>query len=405
MESKSIQLTKIQPNTGQIDGLPKNPRIIKDEKFKQLVKSIQEDPEMLDLRELIVYPLNGEYVVIAGNMRLNALKELGHTEAPCKVLDEKTTPEKLRAYTIKDNIGYGEHDWGALTSDWNQQELEDWGMDVGAKFDGEAQEDDYEIPDEIKTDIVIGDMFEIGQHRLLCGDSTQTDTFARLFKEEMADLVVTDPPYNVAYQGGTKDKLTIANDNMSNESFYQFLYDFYTALGSYTKAGGAWYVWQPDKQIHRFIQSFEDSGFKYSGLNVWVKNTLVMGRGDYHSKHETCIYGWKEGAAHGWYSDRKQTTVLEFDRPNRNAEHPTMKPIPLFSYLIGNSSKHGDIVADAFGGSGTTMVACHQMNRKAYLVEFDPNYCQVIIDRMIKLDPSILILRNGVKYEPINTDK
>ena len=405
MKSKSIQLTKIQPNTGQIDGLPKNPRIIKDEKFKQLVKSIQEDPEMLDLRELIVYPLNGEYVVIAGNMRLNALKELGHTEAPCKVLDEKTTPEKLRAYTIKDNIGYGEHDWGALTSDWNQQELEDWGMDVGAKFDGEAQEDDYEIPDEIKTDIVIGDMFEIGQHRLLCGDSTQTDTFARLFKEEMADLVVTDPPYNVAYQGGTKDKLTIANDNMSNESFYQFLYDFYTALGSYTKAGGAWYVWQPDKQIHRFIQSFEDSGFKYSGLNVWVKNTLVMGRGDYHSKHETCIYGWKEGAAHGWYSDRKQTTVLEFDRPNRNAEHPTMKPIPLFSYLIGNSSKHGDIVADAFGGSGTTMVACHQMNRKAYLVEFDPNYCQVIIDRMIKLDPSILILRNGVKYEPINTDK
>ena len=292
-----------------------------------------------------------------------------------------------------------------MASDWHQEELEDWGMDVGAKFDGEAQEDDYEIPDEIKTDIVIGDMFEIGQHRLLCGDSTQTDTFARLFKEEMADLVVTDPPYNVAYQGGTKDKLTIANDNMSNESFYQFLYDFYTALGSYTKAGGAWYVWQPDKQIHRFIQSFEDSGFKYSGLNVWVKNTLVMGRGDYHSKHETCIYGWKEGAAHGWYSDRKQTTVLEFDRPNRNAEHPTMKPIPLFSYLIGNSSKHGDIVADAFGGSGTTMVACHQMNRKAYLVEFDPNYCQVIIDRMIKLDPSILILRNGVKYEPINTDK
>ena len=182
---------------------------------------------------------------------------------------------------------------------------------------------------------------------------------------------------------------------MGDGDFYQFLYDFYTALGSYTKPGGAWYVWQPDKMAHLFIKAFEDAGYKYSGLLVWVKNTLVMGRGDYHSKHETSIYGWKEGAAHGWYSDRKQTTILEFDRPSRNAEHPTMKPIPLFAYQIGNSSKQGDIVADGFGGSGTTMVACHQMGRKAYLVEFDPKYCQVIIDRMRKLDPSLVIKKNG----------
>jgi site-specific DNA-methyltransferase (adenine-specific) len=149
---------------------------------------------------------------------------------------------------------------------------------------------------------------------------------------------------------------------------------------------------------HIFIKAFEDAGYKYSGLLVWVKNSLVMSRGDYHAKHETSIYGWKEGAAHGWYSDRKQSTILEFDRPQRNAEHPTMKPIPLFAYQIGNSSKQGDIVADGFGGSGTTMVACHQMQRKAYLVEFDPKYCQVIVDRMLKLDPSIEIKLNGKPY-------
>ena len=214
----------------------------------------------------------------------------------------------------------------------------------------------------------------------------------------MADLVVTDPPYNVDYQGGTKEKLTIANDKMSNESFYQFLYDFYSALGSYTKAGGAWYVWHASSEIINFAKAFVDAGFLLKQQLIWVKNSMVMGRQDYQWKHEPCLYGWKEGAAHGWYSDRKQTTVLEFDRPQRNAEHPTMKPIPLFAYQIGNSSKQGDIVADAFGGSGTTMVACHQMQRKAYVVEYDPKYCQVIVDRMLKLDPTLTIKRNGEIY-------
>jgi site-specific DNA-methyltransferase (adenine-specific) len=274
----------------------------------------------------------------------------------------------------------------------------EWGIEVADKL--EAEEDDFDVPDGgIETDIVLGDLFDIGEHRLLCGDSTQTDTFARLFGDKLADLVVTDPPYNVDYEGKTKDKLKIDNDKKTDVDFYQFLYDFYTALGSYTKDGGTWYVWQSDKQIHRFVQAFEDAGFKFSNLNVWVKNNIVMSRGDYHSKHETCIYGWKEGAAHGWYSDRKQTTVLNFDRPQRNAEHPTMKPTPLFAYQIGNSSKQGDIVADGFGGSGTTMIACHQMNRKGYLVELDPKYCQVILERMIKLDPSLEIKKNGVKYE------
>lgn len=209
-------------------------------------------------------------------------------------------------------------------------------------------------------------------------------------------MVITDPPYNVAYEGKTKEKLTIKNDSMPDKSFYQFLYDFYTALAAYTKAGGAWYVWHADSEGANFRQAMKDAGIMVKQCLIWVKNSMVIGRQDYQWKHEPCLYGWKEGAAHGWYSDRKQTTVINFDRPNRNAEHPTMKPIGLFAYQIGNSSKQGDIIADAFGGSGTTMVACHQMNRKAYLVEFDPKYCDVIVKRMITLDPSLTIKLNGV---------
>jgi site-specific DNA-methyltransferase (adenine-specific) len=275
----------------------------------------------------------------------------------------------------------------------------EWGIEL-AKEEPEAEEDDFDVPEGgMETDIVLGDLFEIGEHRLMCGDSTQTDTFEKLFTGQMADLVVTDPPYNVAYEGGTKEKLTIKNDSMDNDSFYQFLYDFYTALGSYTKAGGAWYVWHASSEIINFAKAFVDAGFLLKQQLIWVKNSMVMGRQDYQWKHEPCLYGWKEGAAHGWYSDRKQTTILNFDRPQRNAEHPTMKPIPLFAYQIGNSSKQGDIVADGFGGSGTTMVACHQMQRKGYLVEFDPKYCEVILQRMIKLDPTLKIKRNGQPYE------
>ena len=296
-------------------------------------------------------------------------------------------------------MGFGEWDFEDLANNWDVKQLTDWGLEI-PDFDvaPDAEDDNFEIPDVVQTDIVLGDLIEIGQHRLLCGDSTQTDTFAKLFDDHMADLVVTDPPYNVAYEGKTKEKLTIQNDKQSDGNFYQFLYDFYTALGSYTKAGGAWYVWHADSEGANFRKAMADAGIMVKQCLIWVKNSMVMGRQDYQWKHEPCLYGWKEGAAHGWYSDRKQTTILEFDRPTRNAEHPTMKPIPLFAYQIGNSSKQGDIVADGFGGSGTTMVACHQMQRRAYLVEFDPKYCQVIVDRMMALDPSIEVKINGKPY-------
>jgi site-specific DNA-methyltransferase (adenine-specific) len=374
---------------------PNNPRIIKDDKFAKLVKSINEFPQMLKLRPIVV---NDDMVVLGGNMRLKACKEAGLKEIPI-IKASELTEQQQKEFIVKDNVGYGEWDWDDLANNWDAAELEEWGLDIpGFKTEEEAQEDDYEIPEHLRTDIVLGDLFEIGQHRLLCGDSTQTDTFAKLFENQLADLVVTDPPYNVAYEGKTKDALTIQNDSMSDDSFYQFLYDFYTALGSYTKAGGAWYVWHADSEGANFRSAMKNSGIMVKQCLIWVKNSMVMGRQDYQWRHEPCLYGWKEGAAHGWYSDRKQTTILEFDRPSRNTEHPTMKPIPLIAYQIGNSSKQGDIVADGFGGSGTTMVAAHQLNRKGYLVEFDPKYCQVIVDRMIKLDPTLEVKRNGQPY-------
>jgi site-specific DNA-methyltransferase (adenine-specific) len=374
---------------------PNNPRIIKDDKFAKLVKSINEFPQMLNLRPIVV---NDDMVVLGGNMRLKACKEAGLKEIPI-IKASELTEQQQKEFIVKDNVGYGEWDWDDLANNWDASELEEWGLDIpGFKTEDEAQEDDYEIPEHLRTDIVLGDLFEIGPHRLLCGDSTQTDTFAKLFENQLADLVVTDPPYNVAYEGKTKDALTIQNDSMSDDSFYQFLYDFYTALGSYTKAGGAWYVWHADSEGANFRSAMKNSGIMVKQCLIWVKNSMVMGRQDYQWRHEPCLYGWKEGAAHGWYSDRKQTTILEFDRPSRNTEHPTMKPIPLIAYQIGNSSKQGDIVADGFGGSGTTMVAAHQLNRKGYLVEFDPKYCQVIVDRMIKLDPTLEVKRNGQPY-------
>lgn len=387
MTVQTIKISEVKSN-------PNNPRIIKDDKFKKLVESIKQFPQMLHLRPVVV---NDDMIVLGGNMRLKACKEAGIKEIPI-IKASDLNEDQQREFIIKDNVGFGEWDWELLANKWDGQKLEEWGLDLPdfKTEELEAEEDDYEVPDEIKTDIVLGDLFEIGPHRLLCGDSTQTDTFAKLFENQLADLVVTDPPYNVNYKGS--NGLTIQNDNMSDESFYQFLYDFYTALGSYTKAGGAWYVWHADLEGANFRSAMKNAGIMVKQCLIWVKNSMVMGRQDYQWRHEPCLYGWKEGAAHGWYSDRKQTTILEFDRPSRNTEHPTMKPIPLIAYQIGNSSKQGDIVADGFGGSGTTMVAAHQLNRKGYLVEFDPKYCQVIVDRMIKLDPTLEVKRNGQPY-------
>jgi site-specific DNA-methyltransferase (adenine-specific) len=386
---------------------PNNPRIIKDDKFAKLVKSINEFPQMLNLRPIVV---NDDMVVLGGNMRLKACKEAGLKEIPIIKANE-LTEQQQKEFIVKDNVGYGEWDWNDLANNWDEQELIDWGLDIPG-FDAEvieAEEDDFAVPDGgIETDIVLGDLFEIGEHRLLCGDSTQTDTYLKLMNGQLADMVVTDPPYNVALGMETKeqakarnrrtDGLIIQNDKMNNDDFYKFLYDFYTALATSVKKGGSIYVWYASSEVVNFVSAMVDAGWLYKQELIWNKTSMIMGRQDYQWKHEPCLYGWLEGASHNWYSDRKQTTIIDFEKPSRNGEHPTMKPIGLFAYQIQNSSKTNDIVIDAFGGSGTTMVAAHQLNRKGYLVEFDPKYCQVIVDRMIKLDPTLEVKRNGQPY-------
>ena len=192
----------------------------------------------------------------------------------------------------------------------------------------------------------------LGNHRVICGDSTNISDVEKLMGKEVADLYLTDPPYNVAYKGKTKDSLTIQNDEMGNEDFRKFLTDAFSGAAMFMKEGAGFYVWMADVEVYNFVGAIADAGLSFKQMLIWVKNTLVLGRKDYHFKHEPCLYGWKEGAAHNWYSDRKQTTVLEFNKPSRNGEHPTMKPIDLFEYQIENSSKEGDIVLDSFLGSG-----------------------------------------------------
>jgi len=390
METKIIERIDIRslvPNE-------KNPRKIAKGQMDKLKKSILEFPDMLEIRPIIV---DETLTVLAGNMRLRALLELEWEQVPY-IQVNNLTEEQKKEFIVKDNLSYGEWEWDSLIADWDQELLLDWGLEIPTEFkrtvEGEDDDFDIEVPNE--TSIVLGDLIEIGPHKLLCGDTTVGDDWQKLMDGKLADLVLTDPPYNVAYDGGTDEKLTIQNDSMSDEDFYKFLYDSFLNMNLVTKKGGGWYVWHADKEVINFRKAMTDAGVLVKQGLVWNKNSMVMGRQDYQWKHEPCLYGWKEGAPHNWYSDRKQTTILEFDRPVRNAEHPTMKPIPLFSYQINNSSRNGDIVIDGFLGSGSAMVAAHQLGRICYGIELDPKYCQVIVHRMKNLDPSLEIKINGV---------
>lgn len=381
---------------------PTNPRIIKDDKFKKLVQSLKDFPEMMEKRPMVCVTdtSDGKLYPLGGNMRLKALQELKYKEIPDSwvMIADDWTEEQRREFIIKDNVSFGEWNWDDLQENWDSEQLVSWGLDVPGweAEELEAKEDDFdvELPEEPKT--VLGDLYEIGEHRLLCGDSTTADSYIKLMDGEFADMVLTDPPYNVDYVGKTKEAMTIENDSMSNDDFYNFLYDFYTAISTVTKKGGAIYVWHASSEIVNFAKAMVDAGWLLKQQLIWVKNSLVMGRQDYHWRHEPCLYGWLDGGSHKWYGDRKQSTVIEWDRPLRNGEHPTMKPVGLFAYQIQNSSKAGDIIIDAFGGSGTTMVASHQLGRRCYTLELDPKYCDVIVKRMIKLDPTLKIKRNGV---------
>lgn len=263
--------------------------------------------------------------------------------------------------------------------------LNSWKIEFFADNTVEGACDDDEAPEPPADPISKrGDLYQLGKHRLLCGDSTMIDDVQKLMGDQKADMVWTDPPYNVAYEGKTKDALTIQNDKMGGEAFYQFLYDAYVSMLTVTKPGGAIYVAHADSEGMNFRKAMTDAGWLLKQCLIWNKNSLVMGRQDYHWKHEPILYGWAPGASHNWYTDRKQTTVIECKRPSRNAEHPTMKPVELIEYCVNNSCRPGGGVLDLFGGSGSTLIAAEKTARRAFLCELDPKYCDVIVARWEK---------------------
>jgi DNA modification methylase len=386
---KRVPISQVIPN-------PTNPRIIKDDKFKKLVKSIEEFPQMLELRPIVV---DGNMVVLGGNMRLKACIAAGLKEVPIIVADNLTEQQQAE-FIIKDNVGFGEWDWDLLANQWDVEALEDWGLEL--PFDNtpvlEAEEDDYEAPSEIQTDIVLGDLIEIGQHRLLCGDSTDSDAVARLMNGEKADMVFTDPPYGMFLdtdydQMFANDKTHRKTNNRfdkvkgDNEDFVPELINTIFASFDYCKeifiwgadyfaelipnrTDGSWVVW--DKRCDENMDKVSGNTFEL----CWSKQ-----------KHKRLVARILWSGHHGMQKDDTKTRI-----------HPTQKPTKLVEWFFNQWGNTNDLVADLFLGSGTTMAAAHQLNRKCYGMELDPKYCQVIVDRMHKLDPSLDIKINGKPY-------
>lgn len=326
-------------------------------------------------------------VIVAGHTRYKAAQKLGKTTAPCVVADD-LTPEQVKAYRLADNKVAELATWDFSELEFELADLEDlfdmsefgfFDADEEPDFSDDEEETKQEPPEEPKSKR--GDIYQLGRHRLMCGDSTSLEDVHALVNGREMDLLITDPPYNVDYTGKTKDALKIQNDSMEDETFRLFLRDAYTAADSVMKPGAVFYIWHADSEGYNFRGAAHDMGWTVRQCLIWVKNSMVMGRQDYQWQHEPCLYGWKDGAAHNWYSDRSQTTLLEFDRPVKSVLHPTMKPLALFDYQIRNSSKKGDAVLDLFGGSGTTLICCEENKRDAYVMELDPRYVDVIVSR------------------------
>ena len=328
-------------------------------------------------------------------MRYRALPELGFDKVPCSVLPTDTPIERLKAFVVLDNSNFGKWDWDKVANEWEADDLAEWGVDLpnwdenpDIEADGKDKRDtlDNIVEDEVKEDNVPprckpGDIWLLGKHRLMCADSTDETCVNMLFEDSRADLLLTDPPYNVDYQGGTKDKLTISNDNMGDSEFLAFLISAFESADSVLKKGASFYIWHADGEGLNFRKAVKETGWLLKQVLVWNKNQMVLGRQDYQWKHEPCLYGWKPGASHRWFSDRSQTTVIDFKKPLANKDHPTMKPVGLFAYLVNNSTDVGDLVFDPFGGSGTSIIACEQLGRICYSMELDPHYCDVILTR------------------------
>lgn len=448
MKTETIKLSQININA-------RNPRKISDTQLERLVRSILIFPEMQTLRPIVI---DETYTALGGNMRYRALTAISEKSPAevnmmlangCKGYAQKTeaerqnlrdywaawladptaiivradqlTEEQKREFIIKDNVAFGEWDDETLTEDFDPDELLDWGLgDLDDEpEDNDADEDDYGEEDAANapTRCNPGDVWLLGRHRLMCGDSTKEADVAKLMGEEQAHLLLTDPPYNVDYQGGTKEKMKIANDNMDDVAFVGFLTAAFNCAIQAMRPGAAFYVWHADIKGFEFRTALKEVGLTPRETLIWVKNALVLGRQDYQWRHEPCLYGWKDGAAHYFVDDRSQSTVIEDagvdyrklkkdellklvlqltdvsvpntviyeDKPTKNDIHPTMKPVKLMARLIKNSTKQEQLVLDLFGGSGSTLIACEQINRKCFTMEYDPKYCDAILDRWEKL--------------------
>lgn len=411
-----LPINKLVNNTGQIDGVPANPRIIKKEDYNKLIKSLQEDPDFLNHKPLHVYQQDGKYVVLGGNQRLKALKELDYKEVPCTLYKPETPPEVLRARVMKDNAESGSWDMDMLANEWSDFPLAYWGVDLPEDWlqdeqeviEDEAPEVDESEPPKSK----LGEIYQLGRHRIMCGDATAREDVKLLMNGNKADMIFIDPPYNVDYTGKTKDALKIEGDNMSDDKFRSFLYNAFVQIEQILNAGRAFYIAHADMEGYNFRGAVVDSGLLYKQSLVWVKQIMVLGRQDYQWQHEPILYGWKAGGAHKWYgnydkktvvddevdvdklskkelleivkSAKKNTTVIREDKPLRSEEHPTMKPIGLIAKFIWNSSQPEELVVDTFLGSGSTLIACEQTDRTCYGCELDPRYIDVIIRRFVK---------------------
>lgn len=435
LQSVFLPLSSLERNKGQIDGLPKNPRLIKNAAFDKLKKSISEHPEMLSYREILVYKHGDKYVIIGGNMRHEALKELGITNAPCKVLPPDTTVEQLKAYTLIDNSSYGEWNFEDLANEWDTAllyacDIEVPELETNASLEEEAEEDtDFDVEENTPktSQYKDGDIFQLGRHRLICGDSTDPTIVHALFGDKNADLIVTDPPYNVNYgdknadlnraDGGKRIEKAIENDQMTPQAFRAFLEATFANAAKVAKTGAAIYIFHPSRESVNFIEAMESAKFLHKQQLIWVKNNIVLGQQDYQWQHEPILYGWKDGGTHYFVKERSHrtviedlpdfdnmskaellnfikdlrdetknpTTVIHEDKPQASKEHPTMKPLKLVGRLIRNSSHYDNIVFDPFGGSGSTMMAAEQIGRVCYMVEKEPCYCEVILKRYAAL--------------------
>ena len=436
MERRLEKLSEIKEN-------PHNPRFIKDEEFNKLVQSIKDFPDMLELREIVV---DETMMALGGNMRHKACIEAGVEETWIKIITQDdvrptlerrgiTFEELKKEFIIKDNVGFGQWDWEEIANNYDPVNLDEWGLDLPFDLSEEnkaAEEDDFDIPDEIETNIKYGDVFEIGEHRLVCGDSTNQEDCSLLMGGEQADMVFTDPPYGVSYKGTNnpngREWEVIKNDDLRGDKLYQFLFYTFENMAALGKDDIAYYVWFASSNHIEFETALLQAGLVVRQELIWNKG-MILGHSDYHWSHEPMLYCKKKDQRTPWYGDRTGKTILgmrrtdllekkkedliqiiknlldtsttwEIDRDSvRTYKHPTQKPVTLAGRALINSSKENDIIVDLFVGSGSTMVACDQLDRRCYGMELDPQYCQIIIDRMQAQDPEIKIKKNGKKYK------